>query len=282
MFPCRSTVLELRRVTITNCSSQAIVLTGPGASLKAVDVIFESNTAQNTLGIVISAGQADVVLDRVTIKANKGAIRPPTAAAAHEYNPGCIDSSSTGSALPFPNASSHNSHNRLWPAACGAPALLSSLLDIQSSNLSVKNSVITENDADCVISAVGAAPQRLQLLQGTRARGNRVNWLLVADSWAADPTGRQNLMAPQPSPSQQQPLDMKPPYTTHDVMGGLKDLFGVGSSSNSSSKSSAGVAALQSRPLLLERFVGAAPAGQVRLAAAAQQQQGQSRQQQRH
>eukprot|EP00775_Hariotina_reticulata_P009566 gene9566-9729_t len=191
----QSTALELRNVIIKNCSSQAIVLVGPGASLTAVDVIFEGNTARDTLGVVISAGQADVVLEEVTIKSNRGASRAVTAASSKEYNPPCIDSSSTGTALPFPNAGSYNSYNRLWPAACGAPALLSSLLDIQSSNLTIINSVITENDADCVISAVGAAPQRLQLLQGTRTRGNNVNWLMVADSWPADSTGSEFLEA---------------------------------------------------------------------------------------
>lgn len=260
---CRQTSLTLQNVAITNCSSAAIVLVGPGASLHATNVTFRghasssststSTTTTGAYGLVIAAQDADITLQRVTITDNT-ATRPAAAQTAaswgysQQFYPACRDSSRTGGVSISPPQSSSTDVFSVQPPVCGSPILNSSLIYLQDSNLTAWETSIAGNIADAIISATGSSQQSLQLLEGTQVHSNSAAWLLVADSWPADAVGRSNMMAPQPSRNTWL-LDMQPPYTTGAVMNGIRDRI-MNKPANAA------------RPLP-EAFVGAAPKGQV-------------------
>jgi hypothetical protein len=60
----------LKRVTITSCSKTAVVVLGPRARLRAIDVTFTGNHGSKVLGSIIAAQDADVWLENVRIANN--------------------------------------------------------------------------------------------------------------------------------------------------------------------------------------------------------------------
>lgn len=202
--------LLLQNVVLKDCKHQAIVLVGPGASLTAHGVTFtghgsSSNTQQ---GIVIAAQQAKVTLQDVVISESSGALphgMPLQGPACNSTN------------LKQPKSSSG--------AVCGAPVPTSSLINLQDSTFSAVNSSIVGNTAGALISTSGSAQHSMQLLQGTQLQDNTAAWLVVADSFAADAVGRENLLAPHPSEQNaKQKLRFKPVYTTHDFLWDIKNM----------------------------------------------------------
>jgi hypothetical protein len=243
-----SASLELQHVVVTGCQQQAITLQGPGTVFTASSVVFEGNgvpagngsesaaaaaaaaagAAGPQLSLVLAAVDARVELTSVTIRRNSG--RRHTRAASDSswrpfLHPACRDSSVLGGVASSDTSSSsggdgqHAQHAA--QQACGSPLLASSLIDLQSSTLVMRGSRLEGNAADALITARGSSQQALQLLAGTQLHGNSARWLVVADSWAADPVGRRNMMAPQPSEAMPG-LDMQPPFTSFDLMGGLR------------------------------------------------------------
>ena len=231
--------LLLQNVVLKDCSHQAIVLLGPGASLTARGVTFSghgssSNTQQ---GIVISAQQASVTMEDVVITGSSGMLPHGTPA----HSPSC---NSTHVQQPLSRAG----------AVCGAPILSSSLIHLQDSTFKAVNSSIDASTAGALISTSGSAQHSMQLLQGTQLQDNTAAWLVVADSFAADEVGRENLLAPHPSEQNaQQKLRFKPVYTTFDFLWHMKNM----------KEWRKELPANLARPKL-QRYVGVAPQGQVR------------------
>jgi hypothetical protein len=250
---CRQTSLVLQNVIVTNCSSAAVVLLGPGASLQATDVTFTSNSnAGGVQGLVIAAQQAVITLRRVVIEGNTAARIAPARNHSQAVYPSCQDSSLTGGVTTTPpNESSSSDVFALPLPACESPVLRSSLLFLQDSSLDAAGTTISGNTADALITATGSSQQSLQLLAGTQLVSNNVTWLVTADSWPADPVGRANLMAPQPSENTQL-LNMQPPFTTGTAMGGIRKMR--------AKDPTAGAAAVGGA----QAFAGLAPNGQVR------------------
>lgn len=251
---CRQGHLTLQNVLLPGCTHQAVVLTGPSASLTARNVMFSGHGSSSSSnhsssgsqdsdsnssrlqGIVISAQQATITLDRVVITGNKG--RLPRGEPS--YHPPC-----NGSSILAPAST-----NGL---VCGSPVLASSLIHLQDSTLTARDTTIAGNTASAVISTSGSAQHSLQLLSGTRLQDNTAAWLIVADSFGSDPVGRENLLAPHPSQkTAKQKLRFRPVYTTYDFMWHLKSMDDWRK-----------VLAQQvAQPKVLQ-YVGRAPAGQV-------------------
>lgn len=236
---CRSTTLELQHVIISGCSKQAIVLTGPGAILKASSVVFRGNgpadpaTAQaQPLGLVLSATEAVVEFTDVTITGNNG-VRFSRSAMVPLWrpflHPPCRDASVSGGVKdwrgPGSNSTSTDEDSVFLQHAgqqpCGSPLLASSLIDLEESTLVLRGCRLQDNAADALITARGSSRHSLQLLPGTRLESNQARWLIVADSWTHDPIGRKNMKAPQPSEAVKG-LDMEPPYTSYGLMGKIR------------------------------------------------------------
>jgi hypothetical protein len=255
-FTRRQTSLILQNVLVTNCSSAAVVLLGPGASLQATDVTFESNSnAAGVQGLVIAAQQAAVTLRRVVISGNAAARTAPVRNHSKLTYPACKDSSQTGGVTTQPPTDSSSSDAfALALPACGSPMLRSSLLHLQDSSLNAEGTTIRGNTADALITATGSFEQSLQLLAGTQIVSNNVTWLVTADSWPADAVGRANIMAPQPSENTQL-LNMQPPFTTRTAMGDIRKMI--------AKDATAGAAAAGAERV--QAFVGLAPKGQVRV-----------------
>jgi hypothetical protein len=247
----------LQNVILEGCQQQAIVLIGPGASLTARNVTFRghgssdsgdrtqaSNSSSKARGIVVSAQQATVTFDDVVITGNMGALPHGTPT----NSPPCDDSSSGSSRTASSSSFMKNG------SVCGAPVLASSLIDLQDSVFTATETSFVSNTAGAVISATGSAQHSLQLLQGTRLQDNQAAWLIVADSFAADPVGRQNLLAPHPTEQNaKQKLSYRPAYTTHDFIWHMKNM------SDWHQELPRQVAGPKAA-----RYVGKAPLGQVR------------------
>jgi hypothetical protein len=257
----RQTSLVLQNVVITGCSSAAVVLLGPEASLQAKDVIFKNNSnAGATHGLIIAAQQASVTLQRVTISGNSAERTAPAQGHQLLTHPACKDSSQTGGvrieAVTIGSSSSSSGGSiSVQPPACGSPVLSSSLILLQDSSLTAETTSIHNNTADALLAVTGSSQQSLQLLAATMVDNNTVTWLVTADSWPADAVGRANIMAQQPSEITQL-SNMQPPFTTRSAMGGIREM--VAGSATAAAAVSAGLQRMQT-------FVGAAPQGQVRL-----------------
>jgi hypothetical protein len=132
--------------------------------------------------------------------------------------------------------------------------LTSSLIDLQDSIFMATITSFVNNTAGAVISTTGSAQHSLQLLQDTQLQDNTATWLIVADSFAADLVGRENLLAPHPTEQNtKKKLKYEPAYTTHDFIWHLKDM------SDWQQELPRQVTAPKA-----SRYVGTAPLGQVR------------------
>lgn len=185
---------------------------------------------------MISAQQATVILDRALVTGNEGALSH----GAPLFHPPC------------------NSSNVLAPAStngivCNTPVLVSSLIHLQDSTLTARDTTIAGNTAGAVISTSGSAQHSLQLLSGTQLQDNTAAWLIVADSFGSDAVGRASMLAPHPSEKNaKQKLQFRPAYTTYDFMWHLKSMVDWRK-----------VLAQQvAHPKVLQ-YVGRAPSGQV-------------------
>lgn len=257
LHSCRQGSLLLQNVILKGCQQQAIVLIGPGASLTARNVTFTghgSSSDRNSSGssnirargVVISAQQATVTLDSVVITGNKGAL--PLAAPTYSHPCGNDDSSSSSSTTAGSRGFLRNG------SVCGAPVLSSSLIYLQDSLFTATNTSFISNTAGAVISTTGSAQHSLQLLQETRLQDNQAAWLIVADSFAADPIGRENLLAPHPTEQNaKQKLSYRAVYTTHDFIWHLKIMTDWQRE----------LPRQEAQPKVLQ-YVGQAPLGQVR------------------
>jgi hypothetical protein len=226
-------------VVLKDCKHQAIMLIGPGASLTARGVTFSGHgSSSKTLqGIVISAQQASVTLENVVITRSSGAL--PHGLPTH--SPPCNNTH-----LKQPTSSEGT--------VCGAPILSSSLIQLQDSVFKAVNSSITASTAGALISTSGSAQHSMQLLQDTKLQDNTAAWLVVADSFAADAVGRENLLAPHPSEENaKQKLRFKPVYTTYDFLWHMKNMRDWRQE----------LPASLARPKV-QSYVGVAPQGQVR------------------
>lgn len=215
------------------------MLVGPDASLTARGVTFSGHgSSSNTLqGIVISAQQAAVTLENVVITRSSGALPH----GMPSYSPPC---NNTHLKQPLSRAG----------AVCGAPILPSSLIYLRESTLKAVNSSIVASTAGALISTTGSAQHSMQLLQDTLLQDNTAAWLVVADSFAADAVGRENLLAPHPSEENaKQKLRFKPVYTTYDFLWHLKNMKDWRRE----------LPANLARPKV-QSYVGVAPKGQVR------------------
>jgi len=237
----------LQNLVLQGCSHQAVVLVGPGAALTAHNVTFTGHGSSDSRvqGIVISAQQAICKLEHVIITGNQGAL--PLGRPA--YHPACNSSS-----IEDPSSSSSSSSSSKG-AVCGAPVLSSSLIHLQDSTLITSSTSIASNAAAAVISAQGSSQHSLQLLPGTQLRNNTAAWLIVADSFAADRMGRENLLAPHPSDQNaNEKRSYRSRYTAHRLMWHLKSL-------NDTWRD---VLSREVAQPTAQQFVGLAPGGQVR------------------